>query len=363
MAQYYDWASFEKFVTELYEEEGEITVQRDVTDVDRYGAKRQTDVKITRRSRFHQFVTLVECKRWKDPVSRDRIDVLASSIEALGAQNGAIFTTTGYEEGAIAYAKGKGIELFVVRDLTDDEWGPPGRHLDLRLNVLSADFQNIRSNATAIPLVDEVPEKLELGISLEPNKALDPEFDLFSVKTGARGPNLVGVLADVHRFLLAEVATFVQSLQVTPDTITEFLAPCDLDLSGCEFRQLRLPVCAARVDCLGFVFRAHIGHSKMNIDRGEKLDFAVIVESYVSDKRLMAHRETGGAKIMFAEANRNSNSDNQEEVFKNGSVVNVFCSPWVSVGDKPANKTCAAQSVLRITMSMENGRHKLRLKS
>ena len=31
--------------------------------MDRYGAKRQTDVKITRRSRFHQFVTLVECKR------------------------------------------------------------------------------------------------------------------------------------------------------------------------------------------------------------------------------------------------------------------------------------------------------------
>lgn len=38
MDQYYDWASFEKFVTELYEEEGEVTVQRDVTDVDRYGA-------------------------------------------------------------------------------------------------------------------------------------------------------------------------------------------------------------------------------------------------------------------------------------------------------------------------------------
>lgn len=26
MARYYDWASFEKFVTELNEEEGEITV-------------------------------------------------------------------------------------------------------------------------------------------------------------------------------------------------------------------------------------------------------------------------------------------------------------------------------------------------
>lgn len=69
MAQYYDWAAFENFVKELYEEEGEVIVQRDVTYVDRHGVKRQTDVKITRRIRFHQFVKLVECKRWKKPVS------------------------------------------------------------------------------------------------------------------------------------------------------------------------------------------------------------------------------------------------------------------------------------------------------
>jgi hypothetical protein len=80
-------------------------------------------VNIVRRVRFHRITRLVECKRWKDPVGRDRLDVLATSIEALGAQNGAIFTTTGFEEGAIAYAKGKGIALFLVRDLTPEEWG------------------------------------------------------------------------------------------------------------------------------------------------------------------------------------------------------------------------------------------------
>lgn len=121
MHQYYDWAEFEKFVRDLYAGDGDVVVERDVTELDRYGATRQTDIRITRRTRFHTLVTLVECKRWKDPVSRDRIDVLAASVEALGANNGALFTTTGFEEGAIAYAKGKGIDAFVIRDLTPVE--------------------------------------------------------------------------------------------------------------------------------------------------------------------------------------------------------------------------------------------------
>ena len=83
MHKYFDWAAFENFVKDLHEEDGDVTVQRDVTEIDRHGAKRQTDIKIVRRSRFHQFTTLVECKRWKESVSRDRIDVLAASIEAV----------------------------------------------------------------------------------------------------------------------------------------------------------------------------------------------------------------------------------------------------------------------------------------
>lgn len=200
MHKYLDWASFEIFVKDLHEDDGDVTVLRDVTEEDRYGAKRQTDIKIIRKSRFHQFVTLVECKRWKDPVSRDRIDVLASSIEALGATNGAIFTTTGFEERAVKYAKGKGIELYVVRDLTPEEWGLPGRHISFSLHVKAGEFKSIQFRAMATPLIDDAePEKLELQVQLEPKKALDPDYDLFSVKTGERGPNLVTLLSAPHR--------------------------------------------------------------------------------------------------------------------------------------------------------------------
>lgn len=54
---------------------------------------------------------------------------MAASIRDLGANKGAIFTTKGYEEGALLYAKNENIDIFVIRDINDDEWGQPGRHI------------------------------------------------------------------------------------------------------------------------------------------------------------------------------------------------------------------------------------------
>lgn len=356
MSKYYDWASFETFVRDLYEGDGDVTVQRDVTDIDRYGAKRQTDVKITRRSRFHRFITLVECKRWKEPVGRDRIDVLASSIEALGANNGAIFTTTGFEEGAIAYAKGKGIELFVVRDLTPEEWGLPGRHISLYLHVNAAEFQNIQFAAQAMMLVDPPLEAVELGIELSADMALDPDFDLFSVKTGERGPNLAGILGDAHRVILSALGNATNLFDEGKELTLEINARCELDFTRTEFHQLRLPKLAARIERIGFMCRAHISQSSINVDRGQQLDFAVMVESYVSDRRLVAHRRVGDAGIVFDTPElRDGKNTVEEPPLQNGSVFRVYCSPWVGIASKVAEKTGVVGQLLRVVVET-NGR-------
>lgn len=362
MSKYYDWASFETFVRDIYEGDGDVTVQRDVTETDRYGAKRQTDVKITRRSRFHRFTTLVECKRWKEPVSRDRIDVLASSIEALGANNGAIFTTTGFEEGAIAYAKGKGIELFVVRDLTAEEWGLPGRHVSFHLHVNAAEFRNMKFAARAIPLIDLPPETMELELDLSADKALDPNFDLFSVKTGECGPNLVGILGDVHGVILTAIGSSVGVIDDGEPLTLEISACCNLDLTKTEFHQLRLPQMAARIKHISFTAVVHISQTAINVDRGKHLDFAVMVESYVSDQRLIAHRRADGPDINFQIANlRGPKSPNAEEPLQNGSLIKVSCSPWVGINDKVADKIGVAQQALRFTLETEGSKPRISL--
>jgi Restriction endonuclease len=364
MHKYYDWAAFETFVKDLYEGDGEVTVQRDVTEVDRYGAKRQIDVKIVRRSRFHRFITLVECKRWKEPVSRDRIDVLASSIEALGATNGAIFTTTGFEEGAIAYAKGKGIELFVVRDLTPEEWGLPGRHISMYLHVNAADFRNIQVAAQAIYLVDTPPTQPEINIALNADNVLDPDFDLFSVKTGERGPNLVGILGDAHGIILSTLGNSVGVFDAGKVMTLEMNALCEIDFSRTEFHQLRLAKFAARIQRIGFSIRAHIHQSAINVDRGRDLDFAVMVESYVSDERLIAHRRVGDPVTVFKNAAiKDGAVVAAEEVLQNGSVIRANCSPWVGLGDAVADKKAVVGRLIRIIVEVKGSKPRLSLVS
>lgn len=365
MHQYYDWAAFENFVKELHEGDGDVTVMRNVTDVDRTGAKRQTDVKIIRRSRFQEFTTLIECKRWKEPVGRDRIDVLAASIDALAANAGAIFTTSGFEEGAIAYAKGKGIELFVVRDLTPEEWGLPGRHVSINLHVNAAEFRNIGFAAQAIPLVDQPPKNPNINIELSPKNALDPELDLFSVKTGERGPNLVGILSDLHAMLLSDVGSAVGLFDGGAHLTLEIIVPCELDLTRTEFCQLRLPAFAARVERIGFNFVAHICQSQINIDRGAQLDFAVMVESYVSTKRVMAHRRSDESNIAFQNIAKLASAPQvAEQPIQNGSLMRVVCQPWVGLAGAKAQRSAMAQGgLIRALLVTEEKKPRLILRS
>ena len=364
MHKYYDWAAFETFVTDLHAGDGDVTVQHNVTEVDRYGAKRQIDVKIVRRSHLYKYTTLIECKRWKEPVSRDRIDVLAASIEALGAHNGAIFTTSGFEAGAIAYAKGKGIELYRVRDLTPSEWGLPGRHVSLHLHVVSAEFREIRFTAQAIALVDSPLDANPLAIHMSADGALDPAFDLYSVISGERGPNLVSVLGDAHAMLLPIISNAISASDGEQDGVLQIDAHGELDLTATEFCQLRLQKVAARVERIGFVFRTHIQRSLFTVDRGQDLDFAVMIESFVSDHRLIAQRRLGAQQIDFQEpAATDAPAPREDEPLENGSIIKVFCSPWTGRGEVVASHKGLVGSLLRVAVETQGRKARLSLRT
>ncbi len=361
---YYDWEKFEQFVKELYEADGDVVVEHDVTEVDRYGAKRQTDIKITRRTRFHTYVTLVECKRWKEPVSRDRVDVLASSIEALGAQKGAIFTTTGFEAGAIEYAKGKQVDIFVVRDLTPAEWGLPGRNVHLRLHTWAGEFREFSPGATlAIPLVDPPVDNLHLEIHLDRDMSQDPDLDLRSLKTGARGPNLVSILAEAHGMILRALSKGIELLRGGKDgERLEIIAASELVLSGTSFRQLRLPFAALKLERVGFKFVASVTQSDIKIDRGANYDFALVVENYISQQRQVAHRRKGSKPINFSI--ENLSLERVSDAVVNGTLFSVISSPWIGIGDeKPTLEGVAGNLIRIIVETHDNGSPRLSLES
>ena len=58
---------------------------------------------------------LIECKKYKNPVKRDVIMVLESKIRDSNAHKGMVFSTSGFQSGAIEYASRRGIATIGVQ--------------------------------------------------------------------------------------------------------------------------------------------------------------------------------------------------------------------------------------------------------
>ncbi len=58
---------------------------------------------------------LVECKRHKNPIKRDVIVILESKIRDTDAHKGMVFSTSGFQKGAIKYAQKRGIATITVQ--------------------------------------------------------------------------------------------------------------------------------------------------------------------------------------------------------------------------------------------------------
>jgi predicted helicase len=137
-----DWGGFEKLVAQL-NETGSVTAEHNVTLVGRSGAPRQIDVLARHRNGLYEHLVVIECKYWKDGVSRLHVDALVNAVRELNASRGVIFSVAGFESGAITQAQNDGIDLFKIRELTDEEWGLPGRNVDFYITYMQNSFANI----------------------------------------------------------------------------------------------------------------------------------------------------------------------------------------------------------------------------
>jgi restriction system protein len=61
-----------------------------------------------------KFRVLIECKHQKHPIKREIVQILHDKIRSTGSQKGMIFATTGFQKGALEYAKDHGIALVQV---------------------------------------------------------------------------------------------------------------------------------------------------------------------------------------------------------------------------------------------------------
>ncbi len=63
-----------------------------------------------------KFTVLIECKHYKNPVSREKIQVLYDKIRAVGAHKGIFISTSNFQSGALEYAAKHGIALIQITE-------------------------------------------------------------------------------------------------------------------------------------------------------------------------------------------------------------------------------------------------------
>lgn len=61
-------------------------------------------------------VVLVECKHYKNPVKREAVMVLDTKLREVGAHKGMMFSTSGFQKGALKYATAHGIATITFVD-------------------------------------------------------------------------------------------------------------------------------------------------------------------------------------------------------------------------------------------------------
>lgn len=63
-----------------------------------------------------KYKTIVECKKYNYPIEREKVSILANKVISLGAQKGILISTSGFQSGAVEYAKNHGISLLQILD-------------------------------------------------------------------------------------------------------------------------------------------------------------------------------------------------------------------------------------------------------
>lgn len=329
-----DWKEFEKFVAELYKDDGNVTVEHNVTLKGKSGADRQIDVLITRKTKLHSYQTMVECKYWKNRVERSVVDIVYAGMDDLNISKGVIFTTTGYEAGAVEYAKSKNIDIFLVRDLTPEEWGLPGQVIEFYLHLVTGTIESITfPGATGVPVVENYPTNYNLTIGLSKDTTFSEEYQLFSVKDGNKGKNLLQYIISARSKLLSYLTKDYFKLNEGKDCTMVITVPVILDFSEFEYRQLRNQYGAINLSKLSFNIKVYLSQSSIKIDRAEKYNIALCIQNYMENQVNLVYQEKGQEGLILTDNIYdkivNIVTSNDNETLQNGSIIKVMCEYWV----------------------------------
>jgi len=90
-------------------------IDRDI-NLNAYDGTYQIDIYMEYEVVGVTYKTLIECKKYKRRVERKDIAILNEKLKSTGSHKGILFSTSGFQSGALKYAKVHGIALVQIID-------------------------------------------------------------------------------------------------------------------------------------------------------------------------------------------------------------------------------------------------------
>jgi hypothetical protein len=302
-----NWGGFEELIAEIHDQPS-FSVERDVRLPAREGGTYQIDVALRwTNNGLYPVLMICECKWWKHAVDREVIIKLAHVKEQVGAHRAACFTSVGFESGAEHVATDNGIDLFLVRDLTDQEWGAPGPVVTgwvqtWQLAISPFQFQGaVVPRPTVSPSASLEPESIPLFRSDgSPAGTMATVCEAIRDQTYAKRQQVVWERGDGTYYQVFDVTrTFADGPRIVQ------LGEQQLQVAGFT--------CAA----IWKVTQAHF-----HVDRRENFDFALVVENFVKGEKFAATRRAGSGSDLSPLTV--DTPDPERQTFQNGQIISVL---------------------------------------
>jgi hypothetical protein len=330
-----DWGGFEKLIAELHTT-GDVTVERNVALRGRSGAERQIDVLIRHKQGLYEHLVVVECKYWNRNVERLHVDALANTVRELGASRGVIFSSMGFQSGAITQAEHDGIDLFTVREPTDSEWGSPGRHVSLYLHVISlapgpVNMEDVYTFAHCAPSSNSI------SLVLNPNDQTAQTTTPIETESG-REKTLEAMIGRCAREAGAKayspkLSSFNGSLrcQILGRFTVNVVPTKDIKVfanGGCVF-----------IRKMSFDLGLRVDQTHIAVDRAKNFVFALAVEDCVKCRVFAASRRPGDEHTeLVALVQPAETAEDPSDVVQNNSIISVWLGPLFPFDDFAAMK-------------------------
>ncbi len=315
-----NWGGFEKLVAEL-SATGDVRVEHNVFLKGKSGTVRQIDVVLRHTQGLYEHLIIVECKYWNKRVSRLHVDALITSVSELNASKGVIFSTVGFQSGAIAQASQSGIDLFTVRFPTDREWGFPGRHIDFYVQIIAKSFSNIVA-LSSLSVGAEGP--LNLNLNFDSDGSPLSETPVFRPLLEALYPK---TLEAILISFFNQAAQDMWTPKIIGDGSSQKWTRKFWASAECVPRfsvMLRQGQDFALISKINFDIALSVSQVRIIIDRAERFSFVLAVDDHVRNvcKAVSKEKESDIATISILGASEVDKSKGPPLV--NGSIMTLW---------------------------------------